>query len=443
MMKNSWRKGGGRWTFLVASRYFSSKRKDKNFASSVLSVVGIAVGTMTLITVLAVMNGFQIGFIEDILEISSFHVRMDVREGENPENLVSGLRSLKGIESALPILETQTMVVTDFSGFQPCLLRGVPSDFPGYDPGMAEQLGIIEMKQEGLRDGEILLGVELADHLGVNIGENLRIISLAGDEFAGIKPEQIEYRVAGLFRSGYYEFDRGMGFITLESAEEIASNTDVTIIGIKLTNRYNDKSAISMIRSLDFPGSRERKIVSWREYNSSFFGALRMEKIAMMVLVGLIFIVVGGNIYQSLKRTVFEKIEEISLLKSIGASGKSIRRIFIFDGIFIGFLGGITGLLLGFVIAFNINVLFSIFERISNFILFIVRQIVNPILGAGMEEVSIFSPRYYYMSEVPVTLPYSEAVLIFLFAFLSSAAAAFFASKRITTIQPSEVLHYE
>ena len=335
------------------------------------------------------------------------------------------------------------MIKTDFSDFQPCQLRGVPPDFAGYDPDMAEQLNIVGGEIKLGKRQSILIGVELANYLGVTVGDDIQLISLSGGEFAAIQPRQMLFTVSGLFKSGYYEYDRGMGFINLETAAEIASNSDTLIYGIKLDNRYNDKAAAARLKTLPFTDSAGKGISSWREYNSSFFGALRMEKIAMMVLVGLIFIVVGGNIYQSLKRTVLEKMEEISLLKSIGASAGAIQRVFIYDGIFIGFFGGITGLLIGLLIAFNINTVFAVFERVSNAVLYVVLQMVNPLIGAGLEEVSIFSPRYYYMSEVPITLPFSEAVLIFLFAFLSSTAAAYFASKRITRIKPSEVLRYE
>jgi lipoprotein-releasing system permease protein len=433
----------GRWTFFVASRYFSSKRKDKNLASSVLSVVGIAVGTMTLITVLAVMNGFQIGFIEDILEINSFHLRIPGEGITYQRDDIEAIRSVRGVQSVIPVVETQTMVKTDFSDFQPCIVRGVPPDISEFDPSMLRQLNIVRGNSTLGGEKSILLGIELANYLGVTIGDEINMISLSGGEFASIQPKQKQFQVTGLFKSGYYEYDRGMGFISLSAAADIVSNNDRLIYGIKLENRYSDKAAAARLRMLPAAGKADAGVTSWREYNSSFFGALRMEKIAMMVLIGLIFLVVGGNIYQSLKRTVMEKIEEISLLKSVGASAGSIQRVFIYDGIFIGLSGGLSGLLLGLLIAFNINTVFTVFERVSNAVLYVVLQIVNPLFGSGIDEVSIFSPRYYYMSEVPVTLPYAEAMLIFLFAFLSSTAAAYFASKKISTIKPSEVLHYE
>lgn len=435
-------KDRGGWTLFVAARYFRSKRRDKNFASSILSVVGIAVGVMTLITVIAVMNGFQIGFIEDILEISSFHIRVSVEDERDYPVLMDDIGNVKGIRSVLPMLETQTMVKTDFSNFQPCLIRGVPGDFGRYDPRMVKQLTIVEGEKKNIGEGEILIGIELARQLGTAIGDYIQILSLAGENFRSIKPEQEQYRVIAFFKSGYYEFDKGQAFINLASAERIASNNDDLVIGIKLENRFKDRMAVQRIGELEnMP--RDTEIVSWREYNSSFFGALKTEKIAMMVLIGLIFIVVGGNIYQSLKRTVLEKTEEISVLKSIGATGEKIRRIFIYDGIIIGLLGATAGMLAGFLITFNINSIFSIFEAISNALLYVVQQLINPILGAGMEEISVFSPRYYYMAEVPVEIPYLESVFIFSFAFLSASTAAFFASKKISDIKPSEVLRYE
>jgi lipoprotein-releasing system permease protein len=289
---------------------------------------------------------------------------------------------------------------------------------------------------------EIVVGMELAHVLGITLGDSVNLITLAGEGVRSVRPENIEFELVGIFKSGYYEFDRGLGFITLDSIAGLAAKSDTPVIGVKLDNRYQDRKIAGEILT-GIPALSEPQITSWREFNSSFFGALRMEKLAMMILIGLIFLVVGGNIYHSLKRSVYERLEEICLLKSIGASTKSIQRIFIFDGIFIGSLGGITGTALGLLISFNINKLFRIFETVSNGVLTVVRQIVNPMVAAGIDEISIFSPRYYYMSEVPVKLPFREVLLVCMFAFLSSVIAAFFASRRISRVKPSEVLRYE
>lgn len=430
------------WPLFVASRYFQAKRRDRGFAPAILSVAGIAVGVMTLVSVLAVMNGFQVGFIEDILEISSFHLRIETKESADYRETAEDLTSLKGVKSALPFMETQTMVSSETSGFEPCLIRGVPSSIGSLDPGLLRQLNLIKggIWEEGKQG--ILIGLELANNLGVTVGDTVSLLTLAGVEFSRADPQNIVFTVTGIFKSGYYEFDRGLGFIPLGTLPEMVSGGKGPIIGVKLENRFKDRRIIENVKSA-LPFIEDKEITSWREFNSSFFGALRMEKLAMMVLIGLIFIVVGGNIYHSLKRSVFEKIEDISLLKSIGASTKSVQNIFIFDGVLIGFSGGVGGTLLGLLISYNINTVFRIFEIVSNGILSVVRRIASPIVAAGLEEVSIFSPRYYYMSEVPVKLPFQEVLLICMFAIVSAVVAAFVASRKVTKIKPSEVLRYE
>lgn len=430
------------WSLFVASRYFQAKRRARGFAPALLSVVGIAAGVMTLISVLGVMNGFQVGFIEDILEISSFHLRIQTEGNEDYRRMANELTSLEGVSSSLPFRETQTMVSSEFSGLEPCLIRAVPEEIAFLDPGLMRQLNILEggIWEEG--EQGLVIGLELANILGVAVGDTVSLITLSGVEFGRADPRNVSFTVAGVFKSGYYEFDRGLGFIPFGAVPDMASGEKGPVIGIKLDNRFRDRRGIELIQS-SVASIEDEEITSWREFNSSFFGALRMEKLSMMILIGLIFIVVGGNIYHSLKRSVFEKIEDISLLKSIGASTKSVQNIFIFEGVLIGFTGGVGGTFLGLLISYNINTVFRLFEILSNGILSIVRRIASPIVAAGLDEVSIFSPRHYYMNEVPVKLPFQEVLLICMFAIVSSVVAAFIASRKISKIKPSEVLRYE
>jgi lipoprotein-releasing system permease protein len=166
-----------------------------------------------------------------------------------------------------------------------------------------------------------------------------------------------------------------------------------------------------------------------------------MEKLVMMILLSLIFVVVGVNIFHSLKRTVYERMEEIGVLKSVGADGKAIQWIFIFEGILIGFTGAVTGILLGLLIAGNINALFRAIERITNFLLGLASSILLPLSGG--EDFAIFSPRYYYLAEVPSRVLFQEVVSVFIFAVLISSLAAYLASRRAASIKPAEVLREE
>ncbi len=430
------------WILFVAKRYFKSKRREKTFAPSALSVTGIAIGVMTLVSVMSVMNGFQLGFIEDILEISSYHLRIVPEDRTIPDKTVESITELKEVQSVVPFYDMQTLIKGNYEEFEACFIRGVPHDTAEKDPGFIEQLRIEDGSFAVQEENTIVLGSELANSLGVSLGETVTLVSLAGESFTALNPEQMTFVVTGLFRCGYYEFDKTLAFISLDDASKfLHPQVDLTY-GVKINNRFRDREAIKRIAEVLGP-SASGSIVSWREYNSSFFGALRTEKLIMMILIGLIFIVVGVNIYHSLKRAVYERLEEISVLRATGASPFSIRSIFIFDGLFIGFLGGIIGLALGLTISIRINEVFALVETVVNGVLYIAGKILLPLLPPGGDSFAIFSPRYYYLTEVPSQVLLPETVLIFLFAVISSGGAAYAASKRISSIRPSEVLRYE
>jgi lipoprotein-releasing system permease protein len=191
-------------------------------------------------------------------------------------------------------------------------------------------------------------------------------------------------------------------------------------------------------------GGHEFSLRSWRDYNRSFFGALRTEKLMMFILVGLIFIVVGLNIFQAQRRLVLERREEIALLRALGASDTAVRLVFVWDGFIIGLAGSVLGLVPGLLIAFHIPAFFSFLEGAVNlFISFI--NFISDYFGAnaGTEEFAVFSPRIFYIKEIPSRVIPREAVLIFLFGFFSALLAAWFASGKVSGAKPAEVLRYE
>jgi lipoprotein-releasing system permease protein len=214
-------------------------------------------------------------------------------------------------------------------------------------------------------------------------------------------------------------------------------------MGIKLENRWEDRREMERAAAAlaGIPGSEAYRITSWRDYNRAFFGALRTEKLFMFILVGLIFIVVGLNIFQAQRRSVLERREEIGLLRAVGAADKAVRLVFVWDGVIIGFIGTGTGLILGLLIAFHIPLFFSILEGMVNAFLRLLNFIL-PVFGGG-EEFAVFSPAVFYLKEIPSRVIPHEVLLICLFGFFSALLAAWFASGKISKIKPAEVLRYE
>lgn len=431
------------WVLFIALRYFRAKRKSRGLGPSILSVIGIAVGVMTLISVMGVMNGFQLGFIDDILEIRSYHLRIEQAPTLSPTT-ESAIRALKGVKTVLPFIETQVLLKSDYSGFEGVMVRGIPENTWELDPSLVDQLGLDADSFDLSGAGSMVIGFELAHLLGVKAGDTVSSLSLAGGSFSAMRPEAFDFTITGVFKSGYYEFDRNMAFISLNDAQAISN--DAVVYGIKLDNRYGDRAgaaAVAAVLKDTGDGGTDPAIISWRTYNSSFFGALRMEKLAMMILVGLIFIVVGANIYHALKRTVVERAEEIGILKSLGASSRGVQTVFLVDGIFIGFSGGFIGLLAGLFISANINQVFALAEFLINLVIRTGGRIFMPFMERGSEGFSIFSSSYYYITDIPSRLLFPEVLLIFVFAFLSSSGAALFASRSVASVKPADVLRFE
>jgi lipoprotein-releasing system permease protein len=429
------------WIVFVARRYFKAKRRDRGIASGLLSVAGIAVGVMTLLSVLAVMNGFQMGFIEDILEVSSYHLRVSPRQStDGVEELAGEIAALAPVLSAVPFAESKTLIIGSFRDPRACAVRGLPPDVMVRDQGFRKQVSMVRGGFD-IEDGEsIVLGDELARYLGVRVGETVSLLTVPSKPSLLMQPEERRFLVTGVFRTGYYDYDVGLAFVRLSTVRSIFPRTPVRV-GVKLRNRFRDRSVRYAVEQAI--GTSAADVTSWRDYNRAFFGALRMEKLLMTVLLGLIFVVVGVNIYHSLRRAVYERIEEIGVLKATGASGGTLMGVFVVDGVLIGGSGAVLGLVLGLLVSHNVNQVFAVVESLVNSLLGVVQQVFAPFVQGSGGDFSLFSPMYFYLTEVPATVLFGETLLIFVFAVLSAVAAAYFASKHIVHIKPAQVLRYE
>jgi len=443
-----------RWIWFIAARYIF--RKQKKSPSPILSILGIATGVLALIVIIAVMNGFQMGFIESILEISSYHLRVGRLDAAAAEEAADAVLTIPGVEAAVPFQEFQALVRGRRGGQYAAIVRGLPEDALQRDAGMARRLEFEEGSFNLSGERNILLGAELARRLGLRMGDEIILFSIPslfsaddndGDEDAG----RLAFTIAGVFRTGFYEYDSGWAFVNIERAAAFSHAGPV--LGIKLKNRFHDQQALEQVRAaLETRGGADSSaaFTSWRNYNRAFFGALRTEKLFMFILVGLIFIVVGLNIYQAQRRVVLEHREDIGLLRAVGGGERAVQLIFVCDGAIIGFTGAVSGLILGLLIALNIPRFFTIIEKIVNIIIHIVNDIVDIFAelggGAGIGgagEFSFFSPAVFYIKEIPSRIIPQEAVMIFMFGFLSALLAAWFASRRISRILVAEVLRYE
>jgi len=429
-----------KWVLFIASRYIFKGRSN----SPILAVLGIAFGVLTLIVIIAVMNGFQLGFIESILEISSYHIRLENIPQDSIKKTLEEIKTVPGVKTAVPFKEFQGLARGRRSGQQAIAARGVPAHVLGTDKLMGTKLEFEDGYFNILRDDSVLLGKELAKRLGVGVGDSVTIFSITGIFSAQDENGLYEFTVTGIFRTGYYEYDCSWAFVNIENASFFA-NSNEEKIGVKINNRFQDKIVLERIKKKLSKEAyfNDIKISSWRDYNRSFFGALRTEKLFMFILVGLIFIVVALNIFQSQRRSVLQRREEIGLLRAVGGTQNAVRFVFVCDGALIGLTGAGLGLISGLFIASHIPQFFSFIENIVNSAIGAL-NIVAGFFGAGRtESFAVFSPAVFYIKEIPSRIIPAEVILIFMFGFLSALSASWFASRKAVKIQPAEVLRYE
>ena len=421
-----------RWILFVAGRFGSVDAKGKAAGTGVTSVLGIAFGVAALIVVLSVMNGLQEGYITSIMEISSSHARARAAPSD-----LERIASIEGVAALYPIAENQALAAGRRGRQTSALVRSVPANILQLDKGLASALEIAAGEFDISEPYTAVIGYELARRLGVATGETFSLLAVSGSRETDLFPQNGELLVKGAFHSGYYEIDSTFVFVSEATGKEIfGGDGGKTLAAVKLRDPYRDVDFILKAKE----AVPDCEIESWRSYNRVFFGALKVEKNALFLVSFLIFIVVTVNIYNSMRRSVYERREDICVLSVSGALPAEIRRVFLANGLSLGFAGSVLGLLCGLCISARIEDVFSLAERaVTAFSIFIASLL-------GFDEPQafrLFDPQYFYMDGLKANVVFHEVLLVFVFGIFSSAAAAWLASKKVASLKPQEILRYE
>lgn len=428
------------WRSLVftAARWGFSSRRQASWGRSLFASAGIAAGVTALIVVIGVMGGLQQGYISSILEISSFHIRLPGDDATFAQTLEK-LDAVPSVESAVAFKE-KYLLATAATGRSATLnIRAFQPDAGLRDTALVRALGL-DQGSAFPPGTALLLGREAAESLGVSRGSFLELYGLRQTAEEGVLPIQTRAEVGGEFHSGYYEFDASMAFISMDDKVFSSLFTDSKpVIGIKLHNRFRDLQAMAEIRSV-LPETSAQP-VSWREFNSSFFGALRTEKAVMMMLISLIFAVVGINIFHAMRRTIASKMSDIAIMKTFGGSDADLRRIFAFEGFAIGILGSLGGVLAGILLANNVNQILGFIARAFENIVSFLGKI--GLVAVTDHDFRLFSPAYFYIDKIPVAISPWEIFFIAALAILAAGLAALVASRKVLDATPSEVFRDE
>mgnify|MGYP001600000074 FL=1 len=337
----------------IGRRYLRAKQKQA-FVSliTILSVAGVMVGVMALIVVIAVMTGFDADLKARILGGQS-QVMLMRHGGEFKDYraVIAKVEKTKGVEAATPFIVTQGMLRSK-AGAAGVVIRGIDPETAGQVMATLEQVRLPDLssKQSDQRastqEPGIVLGKELARNLGVIEGDRIYLISAHGMlSPIGHLPAMKQFKVTGFFQSGMYEYDQTFAFIHIHDAQKMLRMDDsITGIDIRVSDIYAARNiADKIVSELGFPyWARD-----WMQMNQNLFRALKMERWVMAIILILIVLVAAFNIASSLIMLVMGKTRDIAILKAMGATNKSIRKIFVFNGMVIGSIGTFLGLCLG------------------------------------------------------------------------------------------------
>ena len=407
----------------VGLRYTRAKRRN-HFISfiSLTSMVGIALGVAALIIVLSVMNGFQQELRTRILGVAS-HVQVTGPNNvlNNWQRLQERLRDAEHVQATAPYIMAQGMLSYG-QAVQGVIVRGITPAQEAKVADLAEHMRAGELN--ALHPGEfgIILGTDLAQALGVFVGDKVVLLAPQG-QFTptGVVPRLKQFRVVGLFQVGMYEYDAGLALIHMEDAAKLYRMAD-TVSGLRL--KLDDLFLAPQVsHQISERLDGNYYVSDWTQQHANFFRAVQMEKRVMFIILALIVAVAAFNIVSTLVMAVTDKRADIAIMRTFGASPSSIMKIFIVQGALIGMIGTIVGTLLGIVIASNIGVIVPFIESL---------------LG-----IKFLAKDVYYISDLPSQLLWSDVIMITMLSFVLSLLATLYPSWRASKTNPAEALRYE
>ncbi len=407
----------------VGLRYTRAKRRN-HFISfiSLISMLGIALGVMALITVISVMNGFEKELRERILGAAA-HATITYYDQPMQEwqSLSEKARLHPEVIGAAPYVEGQVMLV-NADRVTGALIRGV---LAAEEPQVSE-IGDKMLSGEitDLNSGEfgILLGSDLARFLDASVGDKVTVISPeAGVTPVGVLPRLKRFIVKGIFEIGMYEYDRNMAVIQADDASTLL-RLDGGYTGVRL--RLNDMfAARSVARDLARDVGEDYWVTDWTMKHANFFQAVATEKTVMFVILTLIVAVAAFNIVSTLVMVVTDKQSDIAILRTLGSSPGSIMGIFLVQGAIIGVFGTVIGLLGGVALATNIDTVVPFIENL---------------LGTHFLDPSVYS-----ISQLPSDLRIQDVTQIAGVSFVISLIATLYPAWRASRVEPAEALAYE
>ena len=404
---------------LVAFRYLKPKKKEGFLKIiSIFSFLGIALGVAVLIIVMSVMNGFRTELIDKILGFNA-HIIVKPFEKKIESKIPNKLNSLSNIIDKTMFSFNGEGILINKDDTKGILIRGyLKNDLKKIN---LLQKGIFEGSLENFNKNTISIGKDLAISLDLKVGDKITLMSSSSIQtIIGALPKQESFTISSIFNSGFAEFDQNVIFMPVEDAISFfeASNDDLFLeIYLKKPERIDEaKKKIQNLFSDYF-------VYSWADLNQSFFGALKVERNVMFIILSLIIVVAAFNIISGLTILVKNKTKEIAILRTLGVSSKSIAKIFFLVGFSIGFFATLTGVLLGVLFSYNIEKIRSLLSNLFN--------------------ISLFPEEIYFLSKMPSEIDLNSILIITLCSIAITILVSIFPSYTASKLDPIKALKYE
>ncbi|MBU2540620.1 MAG: ABC transporter permease [Candidatus Omnitrophica bacterium] len=387
----------------IALKYFLNSNRKRFFSvMTLVSVLGVAIGVMTLIVVLGVMSGFDKDLKSKILGLN-YNITIDSNIGISAaDSVFEKIDSLDEVSGYSPFVSGQVLLAT-YDRFRGVHIRGIDLV---KEAGLNNIASYIKVNPPRIQEGELLVGEELLKGMDLALGDEVVVLS-------PITNKRYPFRIGGIFKSGYYDYDLNLVFANIKDTQELLL-MDGFYSGIGINSQDIHKTSALKEKFKDILGPAY-SVRTWIELNRNFFAALKLEKITMFIILTLIVLVAAFNIISTLNVFVTDKTKDIGILKSIGLSSKGINRIFMLVGIFVGSLGIVSGLGLGV----GLCMLLSKYQFIR------------------------LPQDIYYIQYLPVYLKLTEVATIVLAAFLICLVSTLYPARRAASLEPVEALRYE
>jgi len=407
------------YELFISLRYLKAKRRQ-TFISviSFISISGVAIGVMALIIVLGVMTGFSDDLRDKILGVKSHLVISHYGAGiTNYQEIIKEVNKVEDVLSATPSIYGQVMLSSPSNALG-VVLKGIEVDSASKVTNLASfikegKLTDLKLPASSGVPG-ILLGKELAMILGVFCGDEIKVISPFGTLTpAGMVPRCRKFKVVGIFDSGMYEYDSSLAYISLDNAQHFFNNpAAATGIEVKVKEIYQVKQ---VAREIEERLGISYQIRDWMEMHKNLYAALKLEKMAMFIILILMIIVAAFNMVGTLIMVVNDKHKDIAILKSMGARSLSIMKIFVLEGLIIGLIGTSLGIGGSFLLATLQN----------------------------QYHIVSLPPDVYYISHLLIKITLRDLILVTISAISISLLATIYPSWQASKLAPAEALSYE